>query len=415
MSIFSKGKPANKLAAPPPENPSLRHGAAQAKPANNAVVRRPQVPPPFNAVRAAKAANAAPMVQRKAGPSVPPPYKPQQSGNAGQAKGALHGAGLPNPSRLVPARPADGQAPRNARPLQARLNPYPNPGLTNKGWREVPGQGGSIQAKAGALPAKSLPVFSRVIQRMEFDYNCPNCGKAFETERGLNIHIGRWCTGSSPVKDDVMSEWSEDSLDSGDEREVFSTSKKNSKQPKLYNKYKHHLQGQNLEFHSSTGLKEAVDFVGHGGKGQSDSNTHLLASGTDDEGNRVRLMMNLSTLNSMTAYAKRFGAFTVPPASNVFGKKQHIHAEMYLIWLLTNGNEDDVDGCMAGLHLVVDKPICQQCYPWVVRAAPSLVDDGVDFGNGVVGRGDYSDTWKSPFLKKFNSKIDMVKNPFDFL
>lgn len=397
-------KPPKRPLFPVPLLPATRPGAVQAKPAPGASLPpvpavfkpgqallqaksatrnpampplppvRPQqvrVPPAFNVVQAAKPLNAVQPV--RPAPTVPTPYRPQ-AGGAGPAMGPLAGIA--------------------GKPLQARLNGN----LAN----------GGIQAKS-VLPAASLPgAFPRVIQRAQAYYACPDCGKGFDSMIGMNIHRGRWCKGALKVEDDEMSQWSDHSLDSDDEKEVFASSNKRSKQKKLYTKHK----SRELNFHSSFGLNEAVKYIGHDGNDQYKANTHLLASGMDSEGTQVRLMINLSTANAMTAYAKRHGAITMPAASNFFGKKQHVHAEMYLIFTLTGGDESQIAGCMEGMHLVVDKPVCQQCYPYVKLAAPSLVDDGTNFSNAVTGRGDFSDTWKSPFMKKFSSLSDKISNPF---
>ena len=257
-----------------------------------------------------------------------------------------------------------------------------------------------LQAKPAFAPFRAL------IQRAVAANTCPACNKSFPTPQELVVHRSQSCT--TEIELDEMSDWTDESLDSGDEREAFATSNKRSKQAGLYRKHKH----RELPFHTSAGLAGAVRDVGHGGAGQFAANTHALLSGVNSTGTPVRVMANLSTLNAMKAYAYRHGALVMSAASNVFGKSQHIHAEMYLLAVLTGGDESKIPGCMAGMHLVVDKPICQQCYPFVKLAAPDLVDDGVNFNDSMTGRGDFSASWKTPFTKKLQPRASAVKNPF---
>jgi len=211
-----------------------------------------------------------------------------------------------------------------------------------------------------------------------------------------------------------MSVWDSES---DDEREkvIFADARKGSNQKKHYSKNKHCLSGKK-SFHTSHGLSTAVQKVGHGDsqKQQYKANTHLLVS---KPGTNKRFMVNLSTLTAMNAFALRYKTVTLPPATNVFGKGSHIHAEMYLIACLTGGDERLVAGCMRDMHLVVDKPVCKQCYPYVLLAGPSLVDDGTDFfkeNENSGKRTDYSGSWKSPFLKKFGfAKPALKKHPFE--
>lgn len=257
----------------------------------------------------------------------------------------------------------------------------------------------AAMSRAPAAPGRPfapVPIQRRVVQRMA-GYACDMCDRSFDTKQGLAIHKGKAHKGKKLLvvedDEDVLSDWSNASLDEEGIRNAFSSSRNNNQ----FNNYqnRHDLE---LDFHSSKGLFEAVERIG-GGNAPS-ANTHILVSL-----NGARVMANSSTVNGMRAMINRYKGDMLEAAQNIFGKKKHVHTEMYFIWVLAGGDPDKIKGCMAGMHLVVDKPICESCLPYVKLAGPALIDDNSDKED----RGDW-DTWQNPFeLKAIKQRPD---NPF---
>jgi hypothetical protein len=253
----------------------------------------------------------------------------------------------------------------------------------------------------------------RPIQRAQIGSVCDICGKEFASDLGVAIHKGKSHKGgnnnnamdiSDDEDEDYWSDWSHESLDSDDERKVFSTSR-GTTQKDNYQNLRHGLEE---EFHSSKGLAEAVTSLG-GGNAPA-ANTHILVSGYKD-GNRIRILAHSSTINSMKAMAVRYKGTALPAVQNIVGKKMHVHTEMYMIWILAGGNRNKIKNCMNDMHLVVDKPICTRCIKFVREAAPAMLDDGLDIDTDI-GRGDFKD-WYDPFdIKPSDLEKPRPDNPF---
>lgn len=265
----------------------------------------------------------------------------------------------------------------------------------------------AAMSRAIAAPiqrAAQGPARSGVVQRAA-QLICDACGYGFDSERERASHIAEK-HGSRKRRradDEKMSDWEADSLDEADEEEAFRKSR-GGNQRKLYRK----RGSLKKKFHSSAGLADAVTLLG-GGKAPK-ANTHVLLSGPrPKKGPRPRLMAHASTVNAMRAMTLRHGAINLPAVQNIIGKKKHVHTEMYLIWILTGGDAKKIDGCMTGMNLVVDKPICVKCLPFVKRAGPTLIDDrGNDPDPKKQVRGDWKN-WRNPFEMK---GVEPPPNPF---
>jgi len=144
---------------------------------------------------------------------------------------------------------------------------------------------------------------------------------------------------------------------------------------------------------TSKGLSEAV--LSFDTAKNAAANTHVLYRGPTDAKYSVT---SIGTATAVRLYMKRSGFETlVPNVQSVWGKGAHVHAEMHLIHSRTGGNAAAIDGCLAGHILVVDKEVCADCYPYVVRANPAEVRDGSDFASkGASQRQSWPD-WNNPF------------------
>lgn len=144
---------------------------------------------------------------------------------------------------------------------------------------------------------------------------------------------------------------------------------------------------------TSAGLKEAV--LGFDTAKNATANTHVMYKGATDT---KYSFVPIGTATAVRLYLKRFGfEQLIQNVQSRWGKGAHVHAEMHLIHSVTGGNAGAIDNCLNGYTLVVDKEVCADCYPYVVRASPSEVRDGTDFlAKGAAERQSWED-WSNPF------------------
>jgi hypothetical protein len=188
------------------------------------------------------------------------------------------------------------------------------------------------------------------------------------------------------------------SLDDDEYKQTFGKTRKKkgkgkkSPQQKNFKKYRHILTENNLDFYSTEGLSHALRYIGFGDKNPS-VNTHLLFTYTSNDKEKKVVMAGQQTLTGMNAIAT---AYSVDEILSPFGRSG-LHTEMQVIYELTGGDEKKIDKCAAGEKLVVDKEVCADCYPFIVRAGFAKVDDGTDFNNVLAkDRSAYSG-WLNPF------------------
>jgi hypothetical protein len=190
--------------------------------------------------------------------------------------------------------------------------------------------------------------------------------------------------------DDEMSDYSQHSLaDSEDEFAKLGGRSKNVLA--TYRTHKHSDLGQ---VNTSEGLLQIVSTFDTGN--QSAANTHVLFQGEDDDGYEL---IQLGTALGVKLYLMRFG-FGVTDYKNVqakWGKSAGVHTEMHLLHILTGGKKGDIPGCLNGYKLIVDKPVCADCYPYVVSASPDEVRDSTDFSGAGANTRQRWDTWTNPF------------------
>jgi hypothetical protein len=125
------------------------------------------------------------------------------------------------------------------------------------------------------------------------------------------------------------------------------------------------------------------------------ANTHLLVKGPGDG---KYSFVSIGTALAAKLYFRRHNfEELVENVQATWGKGAHVHAEMHLIHKKSNGDSKLIDGCLKDYILVVDKEVCADCYPFVVRAEPSEVRDSTNFfDKGAEQRKSWED-WKSPF------------------
>lgn len=144
---------------------------------------------------------------------------------------------------------------------------------------------------------------------------------------------------------------------------------------------------------TSEGLAEAV--VNFDTAKNASANTHVMYKGEDDE---KYSFVSIGTATAVKLYLKRFGIEEfIKNVQSVWGKGTHTHAEMHLIYNMTNGDANAIDDCLDGYTLVVDKEVCADCYPYVVRANPSEVRDGTIFLVKTATQRQSWPDWNNPF------------------
>lgn len=79
-------------------------------------------------------------------------------------------------------------------------------------------------------------------------------------------------------------------------------------------------------------------------------------------------------------------------------KGYHCHTEMYLLYKLTGGSESNVKNALKGYKLLVDKPICKDCWEYVKLANPDVVEDTI--GKKDEGHDELYKHWYNPFTGK---------------
>ena len=249
-----------------------------------------------------------------------------------------------------------------------------------------------LQAKWVFIGSAITRVNMSASNRNGVDYEW--CGKDYKviSQRDNSPVVEEIVEDTDMSEEDQNSLYSQHSLDdSGDE---FETNLKGKSDNVLeqYRAYKH------FEFdnpiNTSDGLKEVVFKFETGG--QPASNTHVLFRDKSQEDSTYSFVQ-LNTANAVTLYLKRFLFVRKMVVRNNYKSKGNVHTEMALLHDLTGGNADDIAGILTGYKLVVDKPVCADCYPFVKLAAPDEVDDSTDFfKNGPSTRESWS-AWSNPF------------------
>ncbi len=143
---------------------------------------------------------------------------------------------------------------------------------------------------------------------------------------------------------------------------------------------------------TSEGLKERVLLFDTAKNAAA--NTHVLYRHEQDD---KYTAVSIGTATAMKGVLKRYAFDSDQNVQSKFGKKQHIHAEMWILHQLTGGDVDGIPGVLEGYTLVVDKPVCASCYPYVVSADPAEVRDTTDFWTTGADQRQRWENWKSPF------------------
>lgn len=189
--------------------------------------------------------------------------------------------------------------------------------------------------------------------------------------------------------DDELSQYSQHSID--DLPTVFKGF--GGRSDEVLGTYSSHRHSMVQPINTSEGLAEAV--LSFDTAKNAAANTHVMyRSDTDAKYSFVPI----GTATGVRLYLKRFGIEQlIRNVQAVWGKGAHVHAEMHLIHNITGGDATAIDDCLDGYTLVVDKEVCADCYPYVVRANPSEVRDGTDFATkGATQRQSWPD-WNNPF------------------
>lgn len=314
---------------------------------------------------------------KTAQPKLAQPLQPKTVQAAGPSSAAT-------PTRVAPqappvyrpqaARPHAAQAKMSAAPVAPLRPPTPTPKVSRPTGATTPARAGLPERPRGVGAVQRMAARPAPVQAA----GRPSPPSAPRV-RGGTIQRS---------KAKVPFDYEYDSLDEEEKEFAFSSSRSNSKQPGNYETNRHCVKDQGLSFFSSEGLSLAVKEVGFGGDGRYKVNTHALFTHGGES-----FLARQQTLVGMEAMAANYHVNQI--LSVEFGAQ--VHTEMQILHHITDGDKTKIPGCAAGQILTVDKPVCKQCYPYVVSAGFAEVRDGTDFLKvGAAARENFAD-WKDPF------------------